>query len=699
MLEIDEIKRMHDRAFEENQTARIDAADDMAFFVINQWDDYASEVSLQYRGEFDVLIKAERDVESKIRENPVQPQFHPKDPDRKDGAEFLEGLYRADDHNIRSQEAYNRAASDMIICGNGAWELYTEYETDKLGEENQVIRRRYIPEANNNVFYDPNSRRIDRSDCTYVSILTAYTDDGYKDLAEELTGERPDSVPSSFASPEESYTFPWGGRINENYVATFYHKSKVKDIVQAYRNPLGEVSYYLKSDLEEKEILDDLKDFELLDERNIEKTLITKYIVSGQEILATFDLPGEHIPVIPLYGEFHTVEGQDYWRGIVRKAKDPQRARNFHMSYMMDIVSRSPRPKPIFFPEQIVGFEDMYSESGSNNNLPYYLLQSTNEDGTPLPSGPVAMMPEQPIPSALTQMAPALREAINDVASPGAPQAISDVNLSGNAVSNLRGMIDQQSYIFIDHIKVAKRRDAEVYASMASKVYDAPRTVSIRTEEGTTQSAKIMELVVDEKTGNPKVLNDITNMEFDVYAEIGPAFAAQKDAVRQEMVQLMQSIPADNPAFNVIMLEYLQGIEGSSFTALRKYARKMMLLQGFAEPETQEEAEMLQDNSQQQNQPDPASLIAMAEMQKAQADQVRSQASLMREQRQAQKDQADVVSYQAKLLLDEFDAQTKRLTAQTNAQKAGADINFTNIRALGEKLNNINKLRGRIGNV
>ena len=689
MLELEDIKKMHDKAYETNQTARIEGADDLAFFVINQWDDYIGEVQLQYRGEFDILMKAVRQIEADLRANPVQPDFRPLNENRKDAAELLDGLYRADDHRITSQEAYDRATTDMLICGMSAWELYTEYETNRIGDENQVLRRRFIPQANNAVFFDPNSKCLDRSDANFVSVLTSYTEDGYKDLYEDLTGEEAEEVGSSFAYPEESYTFPWIGHEQEIYVTSFYHREKVTDKVLMFMSPLEEPAYYLESELEDKEILDDMaaNGFTLQGEREIERWQVTKYIASGREIIAHYPIAGPNIPVVPVYGEFYDIESEQYWRGIVRKAKDPQRARNFHFSYMMDIVARSPRQKPIFFPEQIQGFEDMYDEAGSENNYPYLLANRLDApDGSELPPMPAGLMPEQPIPAALTAMVPLMEKAVDDVASPGLPQDLADPDLSGKAIYALQSRLDNQSYKYQDHVKIAKRRDAEIYAGMAAVVYDAPRTVTVESEAGTTRQVQVMELIMDSESGRPVVINDLTNMEFDVFAEIGPAYTTQKQQSRDELVQLMQTVPPDNPVYELLLLQYLEMTDGTATDALRKYARMQLVLRGYVEPETDEEIAAVQQQSEQAQEPDAATLLAMAEMQKAQAAQ-------MREQRQAIKDQADVERDQGKLVIDQFKAETDRLNMQVDAQEAGANINYTNIKAFGEQLENVAKAR------
>ena len=142
-LELKQLLEMHDRAYDRGQTTRDKASDDLVFYWISQWDDnLLSESQLSYRGEFNIIRKAGRQIMSNIHANPVQVDFDPKRPDDDSGADLLDGLYRSDARVNSSKEAFDNAVNEAIVCGVGGWELYTEYETNEEGERNQVIRRR-----------------------------------------------------------------------------------------------------------------------------------------------------------------------------------------------------------------------------------------------------------------------------------------------------------------------------------------------------------------------------------------------------------------------------------------------------------------------------------------------------------------------------------------------------------------------------
>ena len=51
-----------------------------------------------------------------------------------------------------------------------------------------------IHEANNTVFFDANAQLLDKSDARFASVLTPYSEDGYKELVHNLTGQDMDDI-------------------------------------------------------------------------------------------------------------------------------------------------------------------------------------------------------------------------------------------------------------------------------------------------------------------------------------------------------------------------------------------------------------------------------------------------------------------------------------------------------------------------
>ncbi len=81
-MDLAELKRLHDKAYLANQQTRETAANDLVFYYITQWDDAAmTDSSLLYRGEFNILKKAGRQIITDLEASPVQIDFEAKHDD------------------------------------------------------------------------------------------------------------------------------------------------------------------------------------------------------------------------------------------------------------------------------------------------------------------------------------------------------------------------------------------------------------------------------------------------------------------------------------------------------------------------------------------------------------------------------------------------------------------------------------------
>ncbi len=658
----------------------------MVFAWVTQYDDeLLGALSLEYKGEFNILRKAMREIIADLQSNPVQVDFE-TDSDDVDKAEFMDGKYRATTRENVSIEAFENADQEAVVCGVGAWRLKTEYKSMRNGDTKQVIKRCPIYEANSTVLWGCDSKLLDKSDATRCTILSPYSEDGYKAFAANIKGIDDDDVelPGSMAIPEKG--FDWFVQSDKTiYVAEFYHKTEVDDKYLIFEDIFGERYEFLKSKMTD-ENMDEMEEYgaDIVEEKDIRRPMVMLYICSEAEILESYEVPCDHIPVVAEYGERAYVDGEEWYEGIVRLAKDPSRLRNFIFSYVATIASRSPRRKPIFAPEQIAGFESMYEESGADNNYPYLLGNLKDHTGQPLPVGPIAEMPEQPIPTAVGALIDMTRQAVDDVAKSGAPGDISDPDLSGKAIVALQNKIELQSMVYQTHRKHARRRDAVIFASMASYIYDSPRRENIELPDGTKKMVDVMEESVTD-SGEFKTKHDITGCEFDIYADIGPGYASKKEQLREQLIALIGQIPEGNPLKEIYMLKLTMIMDGVDMSDVRDYARKQLVLIGVKEPETDKEIAALQAQQQGSQQPDPNLLLA-------QGKYMEGQAALLREQREVEKTKSDIMVDQASTMIDQFEAETSRLNVQVGAAKANAELNLKRIDTFGRVINQ--RLRG-----
>lgn len=636
-----------DRDWSFSEEAREEASNDLFFSRVSQWDDWLNQyTTLQYRGQFDVVRPIVRKLVAEMRQNPIDVLFKPKDNANPDSADILMGMYRTDMRHNTAKISVNIAVREQIESGVGAWRIITEHEDQDPTSNNQIIRRVPIHEACSHVVWDCNSKQMDKSDAKHCTVICAMSKDGWEEFAEEH-GLDANNMPT-FQSPDSNFLFPWITK-DVFYVGEHYEVEEKKETVFIYQDPLtGEPVSYFKRDI--NDVIDDLAESGMIKigERKVKRRRVYKTLLTLTEILKDRELKaGEHIPIVPIFGEWGFVGDKEVYEGVVRLTKDGQRLRNMIMSFNADIVARTPKKKPIFWPEQISGYEYMY---GGNDDFPYYLMNRTDENSGDLPSQPLAYMENPEVPQANAYMLEAATSSVKEVASMGVDEQAANGQVAFDTVNQINQRADLEMYVFLDNLATSMRRDGEIYAAIVSDIYDVPRSVSITLEDGSEKEVKLLSQVVDYKSGNVVTLNDVRG-RYETYTDVGPSFQSMKDQHRAEIKELLSQIDPSQPVWNVLLLQYLTLLDGKGIEITRDYANKQLIFQGLKKPETEEEQIWLAEAQQaQQGQSDPATIEAQgvllqgqADMQKAQNQQAELQIKSYTAQQQAQLTQAQAI--------------------------------------------------------
>ncbi|SUB82020.1 Uncharacterised protein [Pragia fontium] len=630
-----------------SEEARTEATNDLYFSRVSQWDDWLSNfTTLQYRGQFDVVRPVVRKLTAEMRQNPIEVLYKPKDGANPDSADVLMGMYRTDMRHNSAKIAVNIGVREQIEAGVGAWRLVTEHEDQDPTSNNQVIRRVPIHEACSHVIWDSNAKQLDKSDAKHVTVINALSQSGWVEYAKEY-GFDAENIPD-FQNPNRAWSFPWISN-DVVYVGEYYEVEEKKETVFIYQDYMGgEPVSYFKRDI--ADVIDELADSGMVKvgERKVTRRRVYKSIITSSVILKSRELiAGEHIPIVPVYGEWGFVGDKEVYEGVVRLTKDGQRLRNMIMSFNADIVARTPKKKPIFWSEQIAGFEHMY---GGTDDYPYYLMNRTDENGGDLPVQPLAYMDNPEVPQANAYMLEAATNAVKEVATLGVNSSAANGNVAFDTVNQLNMRADLETYVFQDNLATAMRRDGEIYAAMVNDIYDVPRNIMMTLEDGGEKEVQILSETVDYQTGRVVVLNDIRG-RYETYTDIGPSFQSMKDQNRSEIQELLGKVPVEAPEWKMLLLQYFTLLDGKGVEMMREYANKQLVLMGLKKPETPEEEQALQEaQQQQQSQQDPNMMLAQAQMvaaqaevQKAQNETAQTQIKAFTAQQDAQESQANTV--------------------------------------------------------
>lgn len=536
-------------------------------------------------------------------------------------ADTMDGMFRADVYACKGGQAFDNAFTEGAAGGQGAWRLLNVWE-DPLDKENdrQRIAFAAIPDADQSVFWDPNSKLYDKSDARYCFVVVSMSPQAYKDEY----GDNPTDWPDLVWDHQWEWLTPEAVR-----VAEFYEVEEKNQRLEIYRNRSTNVERREWSkDLtaEDRDTLE-IEGWQRLRVRTCKRRRVMKSVLSGGGVLrAPKQIAGTMIPIVPYYGKRTFVDGMERCQGHVRWAKDPQRIYNAQISKLTETAAAAPLERPIVTPEQVAGHEQSWADANLNRS-PYALLNPiVNPDGSVAASGPIGTIsPPQmsPVMGALIQI------TANDIAEltnsqDGADEVKS--NVSAESMDMAATRVDEKSDIYLDNMRQSMQRCGEVWADMARDVYfEEGREVETLSEQGDHGTAVLSEGVSDPKTGAYSVRNDIAHGKYKVISDVTEQTATRRDKTVRTLVNGAQMVAGFDPSLaRAMIITAMTNMDGEGMNDLQDYVRKIGVGEGIIKPTPEEEQAMAE--AQQNQQPDPEKVFLAASAEKATADAGKSRA-------------------------------------------------------------------------
>lgn len=527
-------------------------------------------------------------------------------------AQLLNGLYRKDERRSGGFEAYDTAVEEMFKCGIGAWRLTTEFvdEEDPESDDQRVVFEP-ITNSYNMVLWDSNAKRYDKRDAKHCTVLTRMTKEGFEE-------QYPDLEANSVNRPMDRSNFNWGNSQNV-FVAEFYEVIRKKEEVIIFENEAGEIRSLWKSKV--SEVMDELetRGFKEIKRRKKTRRYVEKTLISGSDILEkTIRIPGKSLPIIPLYGFRAISDGQEFYSGLVRNMKDAQRLFNMAGSKLGENAATSGKQVPVFYPDEVEGLANHWAEHALGVHA--YLLKKPHKDahGNEMPH-PMEYLQPAPLDAANVQILELTGNFIREETG-GNPQDTLDPNASGKAINAVQARVDMQTAILFENIAKSMRRCGEVYREIAADIYTTQRFESILKEDSTEDVVQLFEWVIDEETGKPVEINDITKGSFEVVVDTGPAFASRRRETVNTITEIMQNTPENSPYMPMLYTILLDNVDGEGLEDIKKFNRKQAIMQGYKEAETDEEKEMIQQLQEQQGQSSEQDRLIQAATMQAEAE-------------------------------------------------------------------------------
>lgn len=583
---------------------------------------------------------------AEYRNNRITVKFRPGDKEASEElANKLNGLFRADYEETDGGEACDNAFDDAATGGFGCFRLTSMLvnEYDPM-DERQRIAIEPIYDPSRSVWFDPDAKKYDKSDAMWAFCMYSLSPEKY----EAEYGKTP---PASLdVTTMTSWEYDWF-EPEVVYIAKYYEVRKESVDVISYRQPLtGEIATYDSDQIEDIEDELAIAGFQEVARRSVKRRRVYVSVVDGQNFLERpRRIPGEHIPLIPVYGKRWFIDDIERVEGHIAKAMDPQRLYNLQVSMLADTAAQDPGQIPIVGMEQIRGLEKHWE--ARNKKRPAFLpLREVKDKAGNIIAGATPAGYTQP--AVMNQaLAALLQQTSADIQEvTGGSQAMQQMpsNVAQETVNNLMNRSDMASFIYLDNMAKSLKRAGEVWLSMAREVYGSDREVRVVNEDGTDDIALMNAQVVDRQTGQVVALNDLSTGRYDVTVDVGPSYTARRDATVAALTNVLNTMLPQDPEAGIIRGLIMDNMDGEGLDDYKEYNRNKLLTAGVVKPRNAKEQQIVQQAQMAaQSQQDPNALIAQAQVIAAQAEQQKAQNETAQTQIKAFTAQQDAMESQA----------------------------------------------------
>lgn len=607
-------------AMSESENRR-ESLDDLEFSIGNQWPQNI-QAQRQLDGRpcltMNRLPQFIRQVTNEQRQQRPTIQINPIGSGADvDTAEIIEGIMRHIEVNSHAEEAYDTAFDYMVRIGFGCWRIVTDWIAPE--SEDQEI---YIVPIDNpfTVYLDPTNKR----DPGWGFIIEDL-------LAAEFKNQFPESAYAHGTASLKDYESV--GDMPANWATTVDGQPSIR---------IAEYFWVEKSK----------------GDKGRQKRTVHWSKISGLDVLDERDWPGQYIPIVKIYGDDLNVNGKRHVAGLVRHAKDPQRARNYWVSAATERIALAPKAPWIVAEGQIEGHEKEWEQS-NYRNLVVLTYKQTDVGGKPAP--PPTRNVVEP---AIQSMAEMIQISEQDMQAttgiyPNNLGQTQTTNESGKAVLARQKQGDIATLNYSDNCARGIEDTGTIILDLIPKVYTAPRIQRIIAPDQTVTQVGVFNSENDTREEaeqaindpNIKKLYDIGTGRYDVAVSTGPSYQSKRQESVASQLALIQAFPE---VFTIIGDQLIRNMDWPGASEIADRLKKMLPPQ-------------LQDNQDQ----DPATQLIQTQGQLAQLTQQHAQV-VQALQQANQVIQTKQVENQGKMQIEQMKMEAQITIAQIEAKTQDA---------------------------
>lgn len=544
--DLKEITQKYRYVWDYDEQNRKDSADDLAFLAGSQWDDQDARVRQSLGKPALVLSHLDqyvRRIVGQARASSPSVRVFSADLDTPPAmAQIFEGAIRDVEQRTNAHQARMNAHTDQVRCGIGHYEVCYELHPTK---PEMIINVKTIKNPLS-VVWDPSSQEIDRSDARFAFRLL---DVPLVDFDEKFK----DAKPISFASAKsQRYTYKYFDNLR-------WSQGSFITLCQNWEKYKKKHKFIMTADgmtLDVTEMEDEqIAQFQPIDGYSREVDHLKYQLCSGDEILEEIkDYPCRHIPIVAVIGEEIYTSENTYRQGVIRKMREPQRLYNYMMSIGMEQLGQSIKSPFIVTNEMIRGNEDRW-RNANTSSLPFLAFN-------PDPLFPNLKPERVPVSSQHRDTMQVAQMFVSDMQNAAGvhEEALGKQTnaKSGKAIEARQNESVLTNNIFGHHLQASVRQEGRILLSMIQNLYTDNKTIRVISADRKEEFVEINKKFYHYATDRSVIINDMTKGEFEVRADVGPAYGTVKRDSLNSLMQMVQLNPQMMPFILPQMVELME---------------------------------------------------------------------------------------------------------------------------------------------
>lgn len=582
--------------------------------------------------EFNQLKQFVNQVVGDERQNKPAILVHPANGEAsKEVAEIEQGIIRAIEYQSNAEAAYDNGFQGAVVGGRGYWMVCTEYVGDTF---NQRICIKPILDPLS-VYADLDYQQPDASDRNFLFVVERIQKDDFARRWPDADAVSWDAVDSNWKEGKDIIL-----------VADYYRRVPTKRTLVAMSD--GAVGW-------KDEMPKPPPGVRQVREREVDTYTVEWHkIAGGEQLLESYECPGEIIPVVQTTGDDILLDGKRIFQGLIRPARDAQSMFNFGMTAQAIHLALTPRAPWVAPLEAIEDFADDYKNANTTNItvLPYK-HRDANGLEIPRPTRQEPSLPDAGWINWCNTMQGVMRSTIGMYQNSLGQQG---TETSGRAILAREKQGDTGTFHFVDNQHRAIALTGRIIQSWIPTYYDTEQIIQIIGPDDTRKMVTINQNSPDPSDPLKAIrLNDVTTGQYAVAVEAGPGYATKRQETSDKLMQLVQSFPPVAAVAGDLVVKSLDVADADLIADRLKLALPPPIQQAIA--------------AQEQNggkPPDPATMQKMQQM----GQQIQQMQQALHElQQRNQELESGAAQERAKLEVKaRGDAEDRAIKAQSDAR-------------------------------